>query len=143
MDKESLRRLLGQGLSVERIPKRFGKDPSTVSYQMRKHGLEAPNREKHAAKGGIGRERLEALADAGMKNRRDRGRGRARATEPCGTFLDAEVRVTNAEWAWKARELPSGGRDWRDDTSRYSCRCVGLSQYTLIRGNSIGRVFGC
>jgi transposase len=66
VDKESLLLLLGQGLSVERIAKRFGKDPSTISYWMRKHGLEAPNREKHAAKGGIERERLEALVDAGM-----------------------------------------------------------------------------
>jgi transposase len=58
--------LLGQGLSVERIAKRFGKDPSTVSYWMNKYGLEAVNREKYAAKGGIERERLETLVEAGM-----------------------------------------------------------------------------
>jgi transposase len=33
---------------------------------MQKHGLEAPNREKHAAKGGIARERLEELVASGM-----------------------------------------------------------------------------
>ncbi len=32
----------------------------------RKYGLEAVNREKHAAKGGIDRERLEELVEAGM-----------------------------------------------------------------------------
>jgi hypothetical protein len=41
MEKESLELLLGQGLSVEKIAKRFGKDPSTVSYWMGKYGLEA------------------------------------------------------------------------------------------------------
>ncbi|MCL2419956.1 MAG: helix-turn-helix domain-containing protein [Conexibacteraceae bacterium] len=58
--------LLGQGVSVEQIAKRFGKDPSTVSYWMKKHGLVAPNREKYAAKGGIERERLEELVDRGL-----------------------------------------------------------------------------
>lgn len=66
MDKDSLRLLLGQGLSVEKIAKRFGKHPSTVSYWLDKHGLEAPNRERHAAKGGIERERLRALVDEGL-----------------------------------------------------------------------------
>jgi DNA-binding transcriptional ArsR family regulator len=33
---------------------------------MAKHGIEAPNREKYAAKGGIERERLKALVEAGM-----------------------------------------------------------------------------
>jgi transposase-like protein len=65
MDKESLESLLDQGLSVERIAERFGKDPSTISYWMRKHGLVSPYREKHAAKGGIEREELQALVDDG------------------------------------------------------------------------------
>jgi transposase-like protein len=66
VDRSALELLLGQGVSVERIAKRFGKDPSTVSYWMRKHGLDAPDREKHAAKGGIERERLEGLVNARM-----------------------------------------------------------------------------
>ncbi|HEY5428481.1 MAG TPA: helix-turn-helix domain-containing protein [Solirubrobacteraceae bacterium] len=65
MDRDSLVSLLAQGLSVERIGKRFGKHPSTVSYWMKKYALVAPNREKHAAKGGIERARLEELVDAG------------------------------------------------------------------------------
>ena len=65
MDKDSLTALLAQGLSVEKIGKRFGKHPSTVSYWMDKYGLAAPNREKHASKGGIERERLEELVGAG------------------------------------------------------------------------------
>jgi transposase-like protein len=66
VDKQSLQLLLDQGMSIERIAKRFGKDPSTISYWMNKHGLESPYRERHAAKGGIERERLEELVEAGM-----------------------------------------------------------------------------
>jgi transposase len=66
MDRDSLTALLARGLSVEKIAQRFGKHPSTVSYWMEKYGLEAPNRDKHAAKGGIARERLEEFVDVGM-----------------------------------------------------------------------------
>jgi transposase-like protein len=66
MDKESLQSLLDQGVSVERIGRRFGKDPSTVSYWMKKYGLDSPYKEKHAAKGGLAREELEGLVRAGM-----------------------------------------------------------------------------
>lgn len=65
MDESSLQVLLGRGVSVEEIGRRFGRDPSTVAYWMRKYGLETPRREKHAAKGGIPRERLEALVAEG------------------------------------------------------------------------------
>ena len=66
MDRESLRLLLAQGMSVEKIGERFGKHPSTVAYWMAKHGLGAPNRDKRAAKGGIEREVLTALVDDGL-----------------------------------------------------------------------------
>lgn len=66
MDRDSLTTLLARGVSVEKIAQRFGKHPSTVSYWMAKYGLEAPNRDKHAAKGGIARERLEQFIAAGL-----------------------------------------------------------------------------
>lgn len=66
MERESLARLLEQDVSVEQIAKRFGRHPSTVAYWMDKHGLVAPNRERYAPKGGIAKERLEDLVDAGM-----------------------------------------------------------------------------
>ncbi|HTU31371.1 MAG TPA: helix-turn-helix domain-containing protein [Solirubrobacteraceae bacterium] len=57
--------LLARGLSVEQIAERFDRDPSTVSYWMKKYGLEAPNRDRYAAKGGIEREVLAALVADG------------------------------------------------------------------------------
>lgn len=66
MDKQSLELLLAQGVSIERIAKRFGKDASTVGYWVKKYGLSSPYADKHAAKGGIERGRLEALVEAGL-----------------------------------------------------------------------------
>jgi transposase len=40
MDRESLRLLLAQGLSVEKIAERFDRHPTTISYWMRRYGLE-------------------------------------------------------------------------------------------------------
>jgi transposase len=66
MDRDSLAVLIARGVSVEKIAERFGKHPSTVSYWMAKYGLEAPNKDKHAAKGGIAKERLQELVARGM-----------------------------------------------------------------------------
>ena len=41
MEKELLEECLGEGLSLEAIGKRVGKHESTVSYWLKKHGLEA------------------------------------------------------------------------------------------------------
>ena len=66
MERESLAVLLAQGWSVEKIATRFGKHASTISYWMRKHELEAPNRDKHAAKGGLDHGALQAMVESGM-----------------------------------------------------------------------------
>jgi transposase len=58
--------MLGRGLSIEAIARRFGKHPSTVSYWMKKYGLAAPGRKKHQAKGGIERDVLAGLVERGM-----------------------------------------------------------------------------
>jgi transposase len=65
MDRTSLEIFLAQGLSLEQIGKRVGRDPSTVGYWVKKHGLEAVNREKHAARGGVRREQLEPFVREG------------------------------------------------------------------------------
>ncbi len=66
MEKQSLVELLGQGLSIEKIGKRYGKHPSTIWYWMQRYGLEAPNRRKHGARGGVERDLLERLVAQGM-----------------------------------------------------------------------------
>ena len=66
MDRASLERLLGQGLSLAEIGRRFGRHEATVSYWVKKYGLEAVNHGKHEAKGGLTREQLDPLVEAGM-----------------------------------------------------------------------------
>jgi transposase-like protein len=65
MDRVHLMRLLAQGLSLERIGEQLGRDATTVGYWVRKHGLTAVHRDRHAPKGGITRERLQSLVDEG------------------------------------------------------------------------------
>lgn len=66
MDRASLEQLLDRGLSLAEIGKRFGLHESTVAYWLKKHGLEAAHRQKHLGKGGLAREQLEPLVEAGM-----------------------------------------------------------------------------
>jgi transposase len=66
MDEQELRSWLAEGLSLEQIGRRVGRHPSTVAYWLAKYGLAPPGREKHAPRGGIPREHLEALVEANM-----------------------------------------------------------------------------
>lgn len=69
MDRAGLERLLAAGLSLEEIGRRVGRDPSTVGHWLRKHGLEAVHRGRHAPRGGIDRATLEALVERGLSTR--------------------------------------------------------------------------
>jgi transposase len=69
MDKDVLEQLLRQGLSLERIAERFGVHPSTVSYWLRKHGLSPVHADRHASRGGVPRDVLTELVDAGGTHR--------------------------------------------------------------------------
>jgi predicted transcriptional regulator len=63
MDRAWLAGLLAEGLSLEQIGALADRDPSTVGYWVAKHGLTPVHQERHAAKGGVERERLEALVE--------------------------------------------------------------------------------
>jgi transposase len=65
MDRAELQALLAEGLSLAEIGRRHGLHESTVGYWAKKHGLKAAQQEKHAARGGLMREELEALVEAG------------------------------------------------------------------------------
>lgn len=57
---------MAKGMSLKAIGKQAGKHPSTVGHWLKKHGLTAHNADRHAPKGGLDREQLEALVDAGL-----------------------------------------------------------------------------
>jgi len=69
MQKELLEECLAEGMSLEAIGKRVGKHESTISYWLRKHGLEAARAEKHSAKGAPSKGEMERLLDAGLSLR--------------------------------------------------------------------------
>ncbi|TMK57815.1 MAG: hypothetical protein E6G51_04655 [Actinobacteria bacterium] len=61
MQKEFLEQCLAEGMSLEAIGKQAGKHESTVSYWLKKHGLEASKTGVHAAKGAPEKVDLERL----------------------------------------------------------------------------------
>jgi transposase-like protein len=65
MDCASLEQLLRQGLSLATIGRRFGLQEATVSYWVKKHGLQAVNYGKHKARGGLTWDELEPLVESG------------------------------------------------------------------------------
>jgi transposase len=69
MDRGLLEGYLAEGLSLERIGELVGRDRSTVGYWLRRYGLRAVNRDKHAAKGAIDREALTKLVEEGRSRR--------------------------------------------------------------------------
>ena len=66
MSKEELERYLAEGLSLEQIGKRVARNPSTISYHLKKHGLKPVNQGKHANKGRIAEEELRRFVDQGL-----------------------------------------------------------------------------
>jgi transposase len=66
MEKELLEQFLAEGMSLEAIGEQVGKHESTVSYWLKKHGLEAARAERHAAKGAPAKEEMERLLRLGL-----------------------------------------------------------------------------
>jgi 5-methylcytosine-specific restriction endonuclease McrA len=63
MDRGMLERYLKQGLSLPQIGALVNRDPSTVGYWVKKHGLVANGSVKYAPRGGLAREQLEPLVE--------------------------------------------------------------------------------
>jgi transposase len=69
MEAGVLEAYLREGLSLEKIGELTGRHPSTVGYWVKQHGLAAVHRDRHAPRGGIDRNTLTVLVDAGMTTR--------------------------------------------------------------------------
>lgn len=69
MDREALEAMLAEGCSLEEIGRRVDRHPSTVSYWLRKYGLEAAHRERHANFGGLDRNTVAELVAEGRSAR--------------------------------------------------------------------------
>lgn len=65
MTKEQLESYLEEGLSLDEIGRRVGRDPSTVSYHLKKHGLVPIGHHHHAPNQKVDAEKLRELIAAG------------------------------------------------------------------------------
>jgi transposase len=65
MTKEFLQRCLADGLSLKQIGERVGRNPSTVSYHLKRHGLKPNDGGIHAPNGKVDPERLRRLVADG------------------------------------------------------------------------------
>jgi transposase len=121
MEKNRLAALVGEGLSLAQIGERVGRDPSTVSYWMKRYGLEAVHRDKHAARGGIDREVLAQLVDAAMTVRQI-----AAAVDRSTSTVRHWLREYGLETSATARRrTPLAAGDRRDGV----CRTHGATQF--------------
>jgi transposase len=69
MRRTELESYLAEGLSLEQIGKRVGRNASTISYHLKKQGLKPVNQGKHAARGAIPELKLRMLAATGISVR--------------------------------------------------------------------------
>jgi transposase len=136
--KDSLQLFLNQGLSLEEIGRRVGRHPSTVGYWVKKHGLTPVNRTRHAARGGIRRERLaELIAD---------GHSLAGIGRLLGVS-DTTVRhwVKKYELETARSERVRRGKEGRADglaIARMRCKTHGLTEFWL-EGRGAYRCMQC
>src|SRR3954449_3498152 len=80
MDREALATQLEEGRSIEAIARACGRPASTVAYWVNKYGLASAHAARHAARGGIERERLRALVEEGLSIRQIAARCEVSAT---------------------------------------------------------------
>lgn len=70
VEKVFLEDCLARGMSLDAIGEAVGRHPSTVSYWLKKHGLVAVGRARHAPKGDVDVDRLRRMVDEGWSIRR-------------------------------------------------------------------------
>jgi len=108
MERGWLEECLAAEMSLAAIGERAGRHPSTISYWLRKHGLQATGRARHAPKGSVDRIRLRELAEGGASIRRiaaelDIGYSTVRYwLGRCGLETDRGVRRRESSAARKA-----------------------------------------
>jgi transposase len=130
MDRSSLERLLGLGLSLAEIGRRFDLHETTVAYWVEKHGLRAVNRDKHAAKGRLDRGRLQALVDAGMSIAQIAGEVE-RSTATVRHWLTRHGIKTRAQEGRLAEGSTQVAKASGKATVRRECRRHGMTEFWL------------
>jgi transposase len=66
MERSALEAYLSEGLSLAEIGRRVGRHEATVAYWLGRYGLRAAHTAKHASRGGLVRQQLEAMVEDGL-----------------------------------------------------------------------------
>ena len=98
MDRIQLKTWLDEELSLDQIGALTSRHPSTVSYWLKRHGLRANGRGRHAPKGGLRKGVLAEMVAAGM------------TLEAMARELDRSVRTVRY---WMAKYEIKGRGGWR------------------------------
>ncbi len=138
MDRDSLKMLLEQGLSLEKIGRRFGRDPSTIAYWVKKHGLQAVHRDKHLGKGGIAKRDLERLIARGFAVARIAAELGRSESSVLYWLRKYDLRTHASERRHAAKEAKRQGRA----TVQLHCRHHGLTEF-FIEGRGYYRCLRC
>jgi excisionase family DNA binding protein len=126
MDASVLEAYLRQGLSLDRIGQLTGRHPSTVGYWVKRRGLSAVHRDRHAPKGGIDRDTLEALVAEGLSTREISERlGLSQST------VRHWLRKHNLRTHRARRENSRGVRGLHPDRKMMECARHGLTEFWL------------
>lgn len=133
MDKDVLSEWLAAGDSLEEIGRRVARHPSTVGYWVKRHGLAAPGRDRHAPRGGISFDELQSLIDRGLTVR--------------GIAAELDVSVgTVRHWLRRHGLRTERARRPREHAvgQRMSATCVrhGDTEF-IIRGDGSPRCLAC
>ena len=134
MDRPTLAAQLQSGRSIDAIAREHGRDPSTVAYWVNKHGLTSAHAGKHGARGGIPREQLAALVEAGLTVQRI-----AEELERGATSVRYWLKKHGLETARMAIAM----LDERPATTIRRCRTHGLTEHVLTSGGKRYRCRRC
>jgi DNA-binding CsgD family transcriptional regulator len=106
MDEDTLARMLAEGRSIESIARESGRAPSTVAYWVNKHGLSSAHVRRHASRGGIERETLQALVEEGLSIRQIAARTEVSATTVRHWLQRHELKTQPARYARRDAPKP-------------------------------------
>jgi transposase len=130
VDRDSLVVMLGRGLSLAEIGRRFDRHESTVAYWVAKHGLKASGHERHSGQGRIAQQQLGELVLSGASIAEIADHfGRSRGT----------VRYWLGRYGLKTRNGPGrkrspeavAARDAGLASSRMYCRVHGETEFWI------------
>jgi transposase-like protein len=134
---EILESYLRRGLSLEAIARLTGRHPSTVGYWVKRHGLAAVHRDRHAPRGGIDRETLEALVEEGLSTREIAERIGFSQSTVRHWLRKHQLRTQRAR-----RDNSHGVRGVHPDRVELECARHGLTEFWL-EGRGIYRCLRC